>query len=72
MILDLGWALNLMTGIFTRDRRGRFGRRDREEDDSAKTEAESEWSPVPRAKEHLGDGRGKEGVSPRALVRKPW
>lgn len=49
-----------MTGIFTRDRRGRFGRRDREEDDSAKTEAESEWSPVPRAKEHLGDGRGRK------------
>lgn len=29
MILDLGWVLNLMIGVFIRDRRGRSGHRDR-------------------------------------------
>lgn len=72
-ILDLGWALNPITGVFMNERRGRAETQDTEETykekGCVKMSVETRV-PQPQARESLQPpeaGRGKEEFSPRAI-----
>ena len=69
IILDLGWTLNPMTGVFIRERRRRLETGTHREDDHVKTGAETGLT-QPSTKEHQEPpeaGRVKEGFSSKAF-----